>query len=165
MNGPAVSGTVIRPAAPGEAERLADLWYRGWQDAHAGLLPEALARQRTLESFRERMVEGLDHVRVADRAGAVAGFAYIKGDELYQMYVDARARGTGTAALLMKDAIQRFREAGTATAWLACAIGNERAARFYEKSGWHRACVMTSLLPTPAGDFSLDVWRYEIALG
>jgi len=39
-------------------------------------------------------------------------------------------------------------------AWLACAIGNERAARFYEKCGWHRTGVVTSRLDAPSGNFS-----------
>jgi len=46
-------------------------------------------------------------------------------------------------------------------AWLACAIGNDRAARFYEKHGWHRAGVMVNQLETRNGIFPLDVWRHE----
>jgi RimJ/RimL family protein N-acetyltransferase len=48
-----------------------------------------------------------------------------------------------------------------AIVWLACAIGNERAARFYEKSGWRRTGTMVSQLETPNGIFPLEVWRYE----
>ena len=50
---------------------------------------------------------------------------------------------------------------GTATAWLACAIGNQRAARFYEKCGWRRVGNMINRLDTPTGIFPLEVWRYE----
>jgi hypothetical protein len=64
----------------------------------------------------------------------------------------------------MQHALGALRRNGTTTGWLACAIGNDRAARFYEKTGWRRIGVMTSNLPTPAGSFALDVWRYEIAL-
>jgi hypothetical protein len=39
-------------------------------------------------------------------------------------------------------------------------VGNERAARFYEKRGWSRG-TLTSQLDTPEGVFPLDVWRYE----
>ena len=45
--------------------------------------------------------------------------------------------------------------------WLACAIGNERAAKFYEKHGWSRVGNMINQLPTPDGMFPLEVWRYE----
>jgi hypothetical protein len=46
-------------------------------------------------------------------------------------------------------------------AWLACAIGNARAARFYEKSGWAMARVETVPTETSEGLFPLEVWRYE----
>ena len=52
-------------------------------------------------------------------------------------------------------------EAGVEIAWLACAIGNEPAARFYEKCGWRRAGIVINQLETLNGTFPLDVWRYE----
>ena len=53
---------------------------------------------------------------------------------------------------------------GVGTAWLACASGNERAARFYEQRGGHRAGTMVNRLDTSDGEFPLDVWRYEKSL-
>ena len=32
----------VRLAEPGEILRLGRIWYDGWQDAHAGILPEGL---------------------------------------------------------------------------------------------------------------------------
>jgi RimJ/RimL family protein N-acetyltransferase len=75
--------------------------------------------------------------------------------------VSATARGTGAAAALIGDAEARIRESGAETAWLACAIGNERAARFYEKCGWRRVGNMISQLRTPDGEIPCEVWRYE----
>ncbi|MEO6218690.1 MAG: GNAT family N-acetyltransferase [Sphingomonas sp.] len=155
---------LIRNAAEAEVEGLAQMWFDGWQDAHAEVLPDELRRLRTLESFRQRLAEALPGVRVAEAEGSIAGFAIVKGDELYQFYVARQARGTQVASILMQDALARLRGNGVATGWLACAIGNERAARFYEKTGWHRVGVVTSHLPTPTGDFPLKIWRYEIAL-
>jgi ribosomal protein S18 acetylase RimI-like enzyme len=85
----------------------------------------------------------------------------VKGDELYQLYVSAMARGSGVAAALMADADAQFLANDVKTAWLACAIGNDRAARFYEKCGWHRMGTMTNHLETTEGTFLLEVWRYE----
>ncbi|MEO7688629.1 MAG: GNAT family N-acetyltransferase [Sphingomonas sp.] len=155
---------LIRHAAEAEVDDLARMWFDGWQDAHAAVLPDALRRLRTLESFRERLAEALPRVRVAETRGNIAGFAIVKGDELYQFYVAREARGTQVASILMQDVLARLRGNGVATAWLACAIGNDRAARFYEKAGWHRVGVVTSHLPTPTGDFPLKIWRYETAL-
>jgi RimJ/RimL family protein N-acetyltransferase len=53
---------------------------------------------------------------------------------------------------------------GVETAWLACAIGNERAARFYEKCGWRRTGNMINYAETANGAFPLEVWRYEKVL-
>jgi ribosomal protein S18 acetylase RimI-like enzyme len=39
------------------------------------------------------------------------------------------------AAALIADAEAMLAEHGVEMAWLACAVGNNRAARFYEKSG------------------------------
>jgi ribosomal protein S18 acetylase RimI-like enzyme len=151
----------IRDAAEAEIAGLARLWYDGWQDAHRAILPAELARLRTLESFAERLGAALRTVRVAAGSGQPAGFAMTKGAELYQLIVSAEARGTGVAAALLEDAEARIAEAGVAVAWLACAIGNDRAARFYEKHGWRRAGTMINELETPQGIFPLEVWRYE----
>jgi len=89
----------------------------------------------------------------------------VKGDELYQLYVAAELRGSGVAAALMADADAQFSAQGVKTAWLACAIGNHRAARFYEKCGWHRVGTMINHLETTEGTFLLEVWRYEKLIG
>jgi GNAT superfamily N-acetyltransferase len=152
---------IVRPADPSETGILARLWYDGWQDAHAAILPAELARARTLESFAERMAAALIEVRVIGPPGTPLGFAMLKADELDQFYVASRARGAGVAAVLMADAEARLSARGVETAWLACAIGNARAARFYEKCGWYLARTMVSRLDTADGPFDLKVWRYE----
>jgi GNAT superfamily N-acetyltransferase len=151
----------VRAADAAELPSLAKIWYDGWQDAHAEILPAELARIRTLESFRERLQAALPDLRVAGPRGAPTGLCIIKGDELYQLYVTAGARGTGTAAALLADGEARMAAHGVTTAWLACAIGNQRAARFYEKGGWQRVGNMINQLETPTGIFPLEVWRYE----
>ena len=156
-----LTGTYIRDAQLLEIEQLARIWFDGWQDAHARIVPAELARLRTLQSFEERLRAALNGVRVAGVAGAPVGFYFLKGTELYQFYVSSQARGSGIAAVLMADAEASLRERGVHTAWLACAIGNNRAARFYEKCGWLRAGTVTDHVEIPGGTFALDVWRYE----
>ena len=153
-----------RDANETELDHLAQLWYDGWQDAHAALMPAELRRLRTLASFRDRLRAGLERLRVIGPRGAPLGVNMIKGDELYQLYVSAQARGTGIAAALIADAEARLARNGVATAWLGCAIGNERAARFYEKRGWRRVRTEVVQLDTSEGDFPLEVWRFEKAL-
>ena len=151
----------VRSADERDLDQLAQVWFDGWHEAHAQIVPPELTRLRTIESFRDRLRAALPDVRVVDASGSPAGFSVLKGDELYQLFVSAQARGSGVAAALIADAELRFRANGVETAWLACAIGNERAARFYQKCGWHRVGTMLNQVETSAGTFALDVWRYE----
>lgn len=151
----------VRNAEEHEVDHLARLWYDGWQDAHAKIVPVELARVRTLESFRDRLRAALPGVRVGGPLGTPDGFAIVKEDELYQMYVAAAARGTGRAAALMADAEAGMVARGVELAWLVCAIGNHRAARFYEKCGWRNAGAFVHRLDTTAGEFALEAWRFE----
>ena len=150
----------VREPLQSEVEPLAQLWLAGWRDAHYELFPE-LAKYRDIDNLRQRMADGLANVRVVGPIGNPLGFYMLKGDELYQMYVSADARGTGIAAALIADAEARLGASGIETAWLACAVGNNRAAKFYEKTGWTRVRTETSRLQTRDGEFPVEIWRYE----
>jgi GNAT superfamily N-acetyltransferase len=109
----------VRPADPADLDPLARIWYDGWQDAHLGVLPPALARRRTLDSFRKRLRTALATLRVVGPPAAPIGFCLVHGDELCQLYVAAASRGTGAAAALIADAESRMRDAGIQTACTA----------------------------------------------
>jgi len=164
VSGPRARSMSVRPAAEPEIDHLARLWHEGWHDAHASIAPAGLVRARTLESFRERMAAALADTFVIGPPGVQFGFYMLKGDELYQFYVARTARGSGIATTLIADAEARLAGRGVATAWLACGIGNDRAARFYEKCGWVRARTQVNRLETPDGVFEFEVWRYEKAM-
>lgn len=154
----------FRPMTDDDLPASATLWHVGWHDGHAAICPPALNRLRTEASFRDRLTRDLAKTRVALRAGRVAGFHILKGDELYQFFVAPAERGSGLAGQLMQDAETYLRAAGHGSAWLACTVGNTRAARFYEKTGWHRAGTERMEFETAAGPFALDAWRYEKTL-
>jgi len=151
----------VRSADAAEIDHLARLWYDGWHQTHAPIVPQELTRLRTPKSFRERLQAALPNVHVAGPPGVPIGFYVLKGDELSQLFVSAEAHGSGVAAALIADAEARLAEHGVETAWLACAIGNDRAARFYEKSGWRLAGTAVNTAETSSGPFPLEVWRYE----
>lgn len=151
----------IRAIEEIDLDEVASIWYQGWQDAHAKILPKELAQYRTLDSFKQKLRSFFPNIRVACKHDKLVGFSITDNDELNQFYVTADARGSGVAAALLADAEKRLHDIGIKTAWLACAIGNYRAAKFYEKNGWCRVGNMISQLPTPDGLFPLEVWRYE----
>ncbi len=144
-----------------QADQVCAIWDAGWHEAHAEIVPSALRDLRTTESFLDRTRENLASTRVAVEGATVLGLCMIKEDELYQMYVSHRARGSGVARALIQDAEKRIGLIGYNTAWLACAIGNERARRFYERSGWSNTGQHLVDLDTSDGAFSLEVWRFE----
>jgi ribosomal protein S18 acetylase RimI-like enzyme len=154
----------VRAAEEHEIDQLAAIWFDGWQDAHAQIVPAELTRLRTVENFRERLLAALSSIRVIGPPGAPVGFCIVRDDELYQLFVSATSRGSGAAAALIVDAEVRLAATGVENAWLACAIGNARAARFYEKHGWRRAGTMINQAETPNGPFALEVSRYEKSL-
>ena len=152
---------IARTAETHEIDHLARLWHEGWNDAHAALAPAGLVQARTLASFRERLAAALSDTRIAGPVGAPLGLCVIKEDELYQLYVARAARGSGVGAMLIADGERRLAARGVTTAWLACAVGNNRAARFYEKCGWHNARTTVNVLDTQDGVFEIPIWRYE----
>lgn len=154
----------VRPAVDLDLDALARVWYDGWHEAHAQIVPAQLTEVRTLDSFRERLEAALANTRVIGPSGSPYAFSIIKEEEIYQLYVSSRYRGTGAAAVLIADAETELVKRGLQKGWLACAVGNNRAARFYEKQGWERVGVITYDCETSAGMFPLDVWRYEKAL-
>ena len=70
-------------------------------------------------------------------------------------------RQSGVAAALIADAEVRLAQRSVETAWLACAIGNYRAARFYEKSGWYMAGRFVVASETSIAPFPVEHRRYE----
>lgn len=151
------------PRHPVAADRapLAALWHAGWHDAHASVVHQRLVDLRTLKSFDDRLEPRWPYLRAIGPAGAPLGFSVIADDELEQFYVAPAGRGTGIAARLLADAEARLAAAGVRDAWLACAIGNDRAARFYAKSGWTHAGECTIALDVADEHADLVVWRME----
>ncbi|WP_299749172.1 GNAT family N-acetyltransferase [uncultured Tateyamaria sp.] len=156
--------TLERPTE-GHAEQICAVWASGWHEAHADIVPRRLCELRTENSFRERALENLACTRIAVDGSNLLGFCMVKDDELYQMYVSQVARGSGVAQALIGDAEVRVAANGYDLAWLACAVGNHRAGRFYEKSGWINAGQRRVDLDTSEGAFPLDVWRFEKHVG
>jgi GNAT superfamily N-acetyltransferase len=154
----------IRDATIADISRLAEIWHGAWHDAHDRIVPPELVLLRTRESFDSGLRAASTSVRVAGEVDAPLGFYALKGAELYQLFVSTSARGTGVAAALIADAETRLGQSGVHTAWLTCAIGNNRAARFYEKSGWTRAGIVIEHVEVAGGTFALNVWRYEKCL-
>jgi ribosomal protein S18 acetylase RimI-like enzyme len=151
----------VRVARADDLIAVARLWFEGWHDAHDAIVAETLIALRTPESFFDRLRAELHAVRVIIDAETPVGFAMLRGAEVYQFYVARSARGTGVALALMRDTEDHMAAEAIPIAWLACAVGNTRAARFYEKCGWTSTATVVIESETSEGLFPIHAWRYE----
>jgi len=145
----------IRKPTQSELPALAQLWYNGWQVAHAAHVPASLTAIRTLESFALRLSDHFDDIRVISEIGTPLGICIIKGPEIYQIFVAPEAKGKGVAAALITDGLKRIGKAGHESAILDVIAENTRAIAFYEKMGWQKKGVETIMLDTLAEPYPL----------
>lgn len=150
----------LRPARPADLGSVADLWAAGWPDGHLGNVPDELVRVRTPEFFRERTAHRLGQTTVAVTGGEVAGFVVVVSDEVEQVYVAAAHRGSGIAAVLLAEAERQVAANGHLRARLAVVPGNDRAQRFYRRSGWSDDGPADFPAPGPDGPVTVPVRRY-----
>lgn len=150
----------LRAASAEDVDLIAEVWHRGWRDGHLGHVPAALLPHRGLESFRRRVPGRLSGSTVARIGTTLVGFVTVQDDELEQLYVVESARGRGVAVALIRHAeaciAERF-----ALAWLAVAVGNARARRFYAREGWSDAGALDYAAPIEGGTVSVPCRRYE----
>ena len=157
---PAPTEPVLRAASVEDVDAIAALWHNGWIDGHLGHVPEALHAHRRLEDFVRRVPPRIPSTTVATLGREIIGFVTLHDDEVEQLYVAASARGGGVAAVLLRHGEQVIAER-YGTAWLAVAVGNARARRFYARQGWSDAAALDYPAETAAGPIVVACRRYE----
>lgn len=99
-------------------------------------------------------------VYVAEHNTGIVGFAAIRDDELFHFGTAVETWGTGLAAEMHAQLIERFAARGLSHARLRVFADNHRARRFYEKVGWRATdrLTRTSFPPHPVlVDYELDL--------
>jgi len=150
----------VRPAEPADVPVLAAVAAATFQLA----CPPSMSRDRveafvaevlSPERFADHLADPARQVLLAERDGTALGYAMLVAGEphdadvraavrlrptveLSKIYVLPQAHGTGAAALLMARALEWAVEVGAAGVWLGVNQQNERAQRFYTKSGFER---------------------------
>lgn len=150
----------LRTAVPADVERIAEVWYCGWLDAHVGRVPDALVVHRNPDDFPALVTSRVPLTTVAVDGDRVIGFVTVKGDEVEEIYVAAEARGGGAAVALLQHAEDAI-AARFASAWLAVVAGNERARRFYERNGWSDGGAFDYAAEAGDGTVAVPCRRYE----
>lgn len=139
---------VITAATAADADQLAEIQNRGWQDAYASLLPAAFYDEEALERRRTHWLRTLTtplsndvHLAVARPAPGLApvGFAWAgpardeaapASLELFALYILSDWYGSGIAAALTNEVL------GNDATSLWVADPNPRAQAFYRKIGF-----------------------------
>ena len=114
---------MLRDARPTDAAAMADLNVRAWRAAFVGLVPDAFLDGQRAESRVRYWEEHLpsappERTWVAERGGRVIGLTHLgpsrdpdapDAAEMYGMYVEPEAVGTGAGKALMAAAMEWFR--------------------------------------------------------
>jgi GNAT superfamily N-acetyltransferase len=143
----------VRAAAAADAAGIARVHVAAWRCGYAGLLPQELLDDLSVEQSTRRRAaalrqppDGMIATLVAERAGEIVGFVNVgrsrdddaepQTGELWAIYADPQQWGTGVGHALHEAAVEVLRHAGRTRATLWVLQGNRRAARFYERHGW-----------------------------
>jgi GNAT superfamily N-acetyltransferase len=154
------TGVTVRVAGPDDVPQLAEV-----AAATFGLAcPPSMSRARvdafvadvlSPARFEDYLADADRRVLLAEQDGIPLGYAMlVRGEprdpdvrsaltlrptvELSKIYVLPEAHGTGAAAALMAASLEWAASVGAAGAWLGVNQQNERAQRFYAKSGFAR---------------------------
>ncbi|MGW1519513.1 N-acetyltransferase family protein [Streptomyces sp. NPDC002287] len=146
--------THVRDMDEADIEAVSRIRVRGWQAAYAGLVPGTYLDAMTVEDDAARRRQWFsrpgrtsrDLVAVADGRGPVGWLSYgpppagapdpAGSGEVYALYVAPDLIGTGVGRRLLEEAHHRMRAEGFTASALWVLAGNERALRFYERSGY-----------------------------
>lgn len=147
-------GATVRPATVDDAAGIAHVHVRGWQAGYRDLLPEAFLAGLSSPESRERRTTtwagwldgGADVAVAVDDDGRVLSFCSCGPSrdggapggtgEVYALYADPDAWGTGAGYASHRVVLRRLVERGFQTATLWVLERNVRGRRFYERQGW-----------------------------
>jgi ribosomal protein S18 acetylase RimI-like enzyme len=156
-----LSGGFVRAARAADAEGLARVQVASWQDAFAGLVPDAviteLASDEALAQFTERWRDAISappsskhrvHVAVAEPGDPeILGFAASgpatdedlwpgTDGELYELHVAPAVAANGHDQRLLHAVADTFAEDGFSTAYTWTLSGDSARIGFLEAAGW-----------------------------
>jgi GNAT superfamily N-acetyltransferase len=139
----------VRRAVAADAEAMGRVHVDAWRWAYDGLFDRSLLAGRSAERgaamWQQIIAAGTSIVLVAERDGAVVGFAGCGGGrdedvpgagELYAIYIDPSVYRTGVGSALMRRVLEELAAAGYGDAIVWVLESNQRGRRFYEDWSW-----------------------------
>lgn len=154
---------------------IAEVIVSSWRSAYPGLLPDRVldeldvdARHAHLVRKQSEEVKGRSMI-VAYEGDEAVGTIWVGPEhndtdtdvgEVYAIYVIESRWDTGVGYALMQRGLDELRSHGFTSAVLWVIEGNERARRFYERTGW---VADTAIKLEEWGDFQIQEARYAFS--
>ena len=135
----------VRAARADDLDRIAAIKVKNWADTYAPLLSSEILRPFLDEAAQRQYIKEKAALPgtlllVAEDKGEVAGFAltFLDADPepwLESLHVLAQSRGRGAGTELMSATAAELLDRGHRAMALGVVVGNDRAARYYERLG------------------------------
>jgi len=133
---------VVRVAKKEDVRQIAEILVEDWKKAYRGIMDNEFLDSMSVDNRYEIEIKRYEKFIVAADTNMILGYAWLEtadGDtadcEIVALYVRYAYRKNGIGKLLLRDAVNRFREMGKKRMIIWCLKNNDESRRFYEKTG------------------------------
>ena len=132
----------IRQAEKEDVMQIAEILVEDWQKAYRGIMEDAFLDSMSADQRYEIEVKRYQKFIVAANGDEILGYAWLEASdeepadcEVIALYVRYAKRNRGIGKLLMRHAVDQFRENGKKKMIIWCLKENAESRKFYEKIG------------------------------
>ena len=132
----------IRDAKKEDVRQIAEICVEDWKAAYRGIIDDAYLDSLSVEKRYEVELNRYQENVVATDGREILGYAWLQTTEdaiadceIVALYVRYAHRNKGIGKLLLRHAVDRFRENGKKRMIIWCLKENHESRRFYEKTG------------------------------
>ena len=132
----------IRQAEKEDVRQIAEILVEDWQTAYRGIMDDAFLDSMSADQRYEIEVKRYQKFIVAADGDEILGYAWLEASdeepadcEVIDLYVRYAKRNRGIGKLLMRHAVDHFRETGKKKMIIWCLKKNTESRKFYEKIG------------------------------
>ena len=132
----------IRQAEKEDVRQIAEILVEDWQTAYRGIMDDEFLDSMNADQRYEIEVKRYQKFIVAADGDEILGYAWLEASdeepadcEVIALYVRYAKRNRGIGKLLMRHAVDHFRETGKKKMIIWCLKENAESRKFYEKIG------------------------------
>lgn len=168
---------IIREAKLNDAEDIAKVHIKIWQQAYKGQIPDDFLENLSVENRTKVWVENISNPKpkqnifVAESGGKILGFVAVGPNrdkdarkdwgELYAIYVDQQSAGKGVGTSLTQKGLDFLKSESFKQATLWVLVSNTKGRKFYENRGWK---AENKIKRDKIGRVEVKEIRYKIVL-